>query len=382
MRIALVCPYDWSRPGGVQAHVAGLAGHLATRHQVRVVAPSSEPETDDPWLVPVGRPVPVPFNQSRAPVALSPTAWLRTRRMLAGLVPDVVHVHEPLAPLVSTAATTAAGRPGFPPVVGTFHSWSDRNRLYRLGGPLGRRALARLAAATAVSPAARDYAAGVLGVAPERLTVVPNGVDARFYHDAVPFPDLVDRDRPLLLFVGRLEPRKGCELAVRAFLQARRRRPGVRLCVVGDGSQRRHCEELVPAEARGDVSFVGSVTESDKARFYASADLLVAPNLGGESFGIVLLEAMAAGLPVVASDIPGFRTLAADGSHGYLVPPGDGTALAEAVERVLADPVRAAGMAAECRRTAETYAWPRVGARMENLYRALAPPSSPLTGGP
>lgn len=382
MRIALVCPYDWSRPGGVQAHVAGLAGHLATRHQIRVIAPSSEPETDDPWLVPVGRPVPVPFNRSRAPVALWPGAWRRTRRALTDLAPDVVHVHEPLAPLVSAAATAAAGRPGFPPVVGTFHSWSDRDRLYRLAGPLGRRALARLAAATAVSPAARDYAAGVLGVAPERLAVVPNGVDARFYADAAPFRELVDHDRPLLLFVGRLEPRKGCELAVRAFSHARRQHPGLRLCVVGDGSRRRHCEELVPVEARGDVSFVGAVTESDKARFCASADLLVAPNLGGESFGIVLLEAMAAGLPVVASDLPGFRTLATDGSHGYLVTPGDVTALAEAVDRVLADPVRAAGMAAECRRTAERYAWPRVGARMEDLYRAVAAPSSHLAGGP
>lgn len=375
MRIALVCPYDWSRHGGVRAHVAALAAHLAGRHEVRILAPASEPETADSMLVPVGRPTPVPFNRSVAPVALSPLVAGRTRRALAALAPDVVHVHEPLAPVTSVAAALAGGRRGAPPTIGTFHTWSDRDRAYRLVAPLGRRVVGGLATCTAVSTVARDYAATALGVPANRLPVVPNAVEARRYAEAEPIPELVDPDRPLLLFVGRLEPRKGCDLAVRAFLRLRRAHPQLRLCVVGDGPRRRDCEDLVPADARANVWFAGAVDEEDKRRFYASADLFLAPNLGGESFGIVLLEAMAAGLPIVGSAIPGFRTVMTDGCQGRLVPPGDVAAFSAAVEGLLDDPVRTAGMSAEGRRTAAAHDWPVVGARVERLYEAVVSPS-------
>ncbi|MDP8971451.1 MAG: glycosyltransferase family 4 protein, partial [Actinomycetota bacterium] len=196
-------------------------------------------------------------------------------------------------------------------------------------------------------------------------------VDVAAYAEADPIPDLADPDRPLLLFVGRLEPRKGLDVLVRAFLRLRAAHPRVRLCVVGEGAERRRCQEMVPPSIRPDVLFVGNVAEGDKARYHASADLFVAPNSGGESFGIVLLEAMAAGLPLVATDIPGFRTVAKDGRQGRLVPPGDAFALADALATLLANDRLRTAMAAEGRRTADEYDWPRVARRVEDVYRSV-----------
>lgn len=370
MRLALVCPYDWARHGGVRGHVASLAAQLARRHEVRILAPASAPpggDGIDGLAVGVGRPLPVPYNRSVAPVAVSPLAARRVLRALADFDPDVVHVHEPLAPAVSAAAAAFGPRP----VVGTFHAWSSSDRLYRLVAPAGRRVAARLDARVAVSPAAQQFAAGALSLPLGAFRVVPNGVDVAAYAGAEPIPDLADRDRPLLLFVGRLEPRKGLDVLVRAFLRLRAAQPRVRLCVVGEGPERRRCQEMVPPSIRPDVLFVGTVAEDDKPRYHASADLFVAPNSGGESFGIVLLEAMAAGLPLVATDIPGFRTVAKDGRQGRLVPPGDAFALADALATLLANDKLRTAMAAEGRRTADEYDWPRVARRVEDVYRSV-----------
>ncbi|MDQ3973604.1 MAG: glycosyltransferase, partial [Actinomycetota bacterium] len=184
-------------------------------------------------------------------------------------------------------------------------------------------------------------------------------------------PELADPQRPLLLFVGRLEPRKGLDVLVRAFLRLRGAHPRVRLCVVGEGPERRRCQEMVPPSLRPDVLFVGAVAEAEKPRYHASADVFVAPNTGGESFGVVLLEAMAAGLPVVASDIPGFRVVAKDGRQGRLVPPGDAFALAEAAGTLLTNERLRRAMAAEGRRSVADYDWPRVARRVEQVYDAV-----------
>jgi len=369
MRIALVCPYDWAAHGGVRGHVAALAGQLARDHEVHVVAPSSRPLTD-PGPVPVavvGRPLGVPFNRSVAPVALSPLAVRRVARALAAFDPHVVHVHEPLAPMVSAAAAAFGPRP----VVGTFHAWSDRARAYRAVAPVGRRIARRLDARVAVSPAAQEYAAGALGLPLGAFRVVPNGVDRAAFRAAAPLPELADPERPLLLFVGRLEPRKGLDVAIRAYLRLRASTPRVRLCVVGDGPERSRCQEMVPPSLRPDVLFVGRVAADELPRYHASADVFLAPATSGESFGVVLLEAMAAGLPIVASGIPGYRTVMADGRQGRLVPPGDAFALAEAAGTLLASPALARAMADEGRRTAEQYAWPVVARRVVEVYRAV-----------
>ena len=367
MRVVLVCPYDWIAHGGVRAHVASLAAVLARSHDVRVVAPASQPlggRDVDHLVVTVGKAMAVPFNRSVARVATSPAAGRRALAAIEDFDPDVVHVHEPGVPAVSLAVTSRCRRP----MVGTFHAWSSRDLLYRSAGPVGKRIAQRLAARIAVSPAAQRYHSEALHLPLDAFRVVPNGVDVERFEAAEPLPELADPERPVLLFVGRLEERKGLDVLVRAFLRLRETRPGLRLVVVGDGPERHHCESLLPVGAKPDVLFVGAVTEEDKPRFHASADVYVAPNLGGESFGIVLLEAMAAGLPVVASDIPGFRNVVSDGREGRLVPPGDAKALAREVDRLLDAPRLAAAMAAQGRITAQAFAWHRVAERVAEAY--------------
>ncbi|MPZ72830.1 MAG: glycosyltransferase [Nitriliruptorales bacterium] len=368
VKIALVCPYDWAKHGGVRAHVAALADFLIANHDVRVFAPASSVlarSGADRVVQVVGRPLSVPYNRSVAPVALSPWVVRRTSQALHEFEPHVVHVHEPAAPMVAAAAAGFGPKP----IVGTFHTWSHRDRAYRLVAPVARRIAERLDARVAVSPAAQRFAAEALHLPLGSFRVIPNGVAVAAYAGAEPIPELVDPQRPLLLFVGRLESRKGLDVLVRSFLRLRTTMPRVRLCVVGEGPERERCQQMVPPSIRPDVLFVGAVAEHEKPRYYASADVFVAPNTGGESFGIVLLEAMAAGLPIVGSDIPGFRTVMKDGRQGRLVAPGNAFALADAIGTILSNSRLGAAMADEGRRTAAHYDWPVVGRRVEELYR-------------
>ena len=370
MKVALVCPYDWARHGGVRAHVASLAQHLARDHEVRILAPCSvgpEPDAVGRLVVPVGRPIGIPFNGSVAPVSPSPLAARRVARELAEFEPHVTHVHEPFSPAVSTGAVAFGPRP----IVATFHAWSASARLYRAAAPVGRRLARRLDARIAVSPAAQSYAAGAIGLPLGSFRVIPNGVDVSAYASAEPIGDLHDPDRPLLLFVGRLEPRKGLDVLIRSYLRMRAERPRLRLCVVGEGPERERCQQMVPPSIRPDVLFVGAVDERQKPRYHASADIFVAPATRGESFGIVLLEAMAAGLPVVASDIAGFRSVVKDGRQGRLVPPGDAFAMVDAIGPLLDNANLRRAMAAEGRATADEYDWPVVTRRIEAVYREV-----------
>ncbi|MDX1658134.1 MAG: glycosyltransferase family 4 protein [Nitriliruptorales bacterium] len=361
MHIVLVSPYDLSVPGGVQSHVQHLAAELRREgDQVTTVSPG--PGGDG--HVGVGGTVRVPFNDSVAPIGLRPAAAGRTLRALSDLAPDVVHVHEPAVPWVSLMA---AWRPAAP-TVGTFHAWSDRDLVYRLARPVVRGAIDNLAACVAVSPAAREYHADALGFPAGSFRVVPNGVDVERFETAEPFPELVEDPRLHVLFVGRLEPRKGLEQLVRAFIQVRASRDDVRLLVVGEGPERDRCQQLVPGGLRSDVVFVGRVDGDELARFYRSADLFAAPALGGESFGIVLLEAMAAGCPVVASDIPGYRTAVRDRENGRLVPPDDPSALAEAIGSLLDNEATRDALATEGRGAVQEYDWRHVATRLRDLY--------------
>jgi phosphatidyl-myo-inositol alpha-mannosyltransferase len=364
VRIALVSPYDLTVPGGVQSHVAHLATALTRLgDEVVMVGPGS----DGDGHVSVGRSAKVPFNGSVAPIALVPTARRRTIRALADLRPDVIHVHEPLVPWVGLAASSSAAAP----VVGTFHAWSDASRAYRLARPVGRRVLGRLAAAIAVSDAAAGYHAAALGVAEQRFRIVPNGVDVARFDGAEPLEGLHDPDRPTLLFVGRLEQRKGLEPLIRAFTLLKAARPELRLLVVGDGPERERCQSLLPARLRADVVFLGRVGQADLPGCYAAADVYVSPALGGESFGIVLLEAMATGRALVASDLPGYRSVVRDGLQGSLVPPNDPPALAAAIGTLLDNPSLRAAMAREGRRTVAAYDWTVIAATLRSVYASV-----------
>jgi phosphatidylinositol alpha-mannosyltransferase len=368
MKIALVCPYDWCKPGGVKSHVANLAEFLLERHEVRIFAPTSGELPSrgvNRYVHHVGTPVGIRYNSSVAPVGLGPRVIYRMKRRLEEFGPHVTHIHEPLAPWVSMAATVA----GPMPKIGTFHAWSDSDRIYRATAPFIRKIVSDLKVRVAVSTSAQTFASDALGVPANSFTVLPNGVDDYRFAAATPIDHLVDPARPLLLFVGRLEKRKGLDTVIKAFLRLRAGGHHLRLCVVGEGPERDRCQALIPPSLRTEVLFVGAVSHDELPRYHASADLFVSPANGGESFGIVLLEAMSAGLPVAASDIPGYRTVMTDGIQGRMVPPGDGVALADALEALLANPRLRQAMGAEGIRTAKEFSWPVIGARVEEMYR-------------
>ncbi len=376
MRVAVVAPYDLGVVGGVQSHVAELAGRLrAGGDDVLVVGPGA-PDAAGPGEVRVGRARAVPANGSRAPLALGPGAVRRTRAALRAFRPDVVQVHEPLVPVVGPAAALA----GVAPVVLTFHAHASGGalpRLARAARPLGRAVVRRAAALTAVSPVAAAFHAGTLGVPVARLAVVPNGVDvARFA--GVPRGRPAD-NAPRLLFVGRLEPRKGADLAVAAFATLAAARPDLRLRVVGAGpleADLRRRVAALPADVAARVELRGRVPQADLPAELAAADVAVVPSRGGESFGIVLLELMAAGTPVVASALPAYAAVARDGVEAVLTPVGDAAAMAAGVERVLADPDLAAGLAAAGRARAAAFDWDRVAADVRTVLAAAARPPS------
>lgn len=354
MRVALVCPYSWSVPGGVQTHVAGLAAALRGHGvEVEILAPADEP-TDA--VLPLGRSVPIPSNGSVQRVALGPAAVARTVRAVRGRGYDVVHVHEPMLPWACLAAIAAAPVP----VVGTFHMFRFELLWYRIFGPVVRRAAARLDARIAVSEAARSYVARTL---PGHYDVIPNGID----HDALAALE-GQRGGGRILFVGRPEPRKGLPVLLDAF----RRLPGEPELVLV-GPQGEHGER---------VHALGRIPDEELRQELARADLLCAPSLGGESFGLVLAEGMAAGLPVVASAIPGYVDVLPE-RCGRLVQPGDAAALAGALEELLADEPLRRALGAEGRREAQRFAWPRVAERVLEVYeRAGSARGRGYTGPP
>jgi phosphatidylinositol alpha-mannosyltransferase len=332
MRVALVCPYSLSRPGGVQTQVVGLAGAFQHRgHEVSVLAPLDDGMSPLPpaiELVVTGRSVPLPANGSVAPVTVSPLAVRRGVRALRSTRPDVVHVHEPFAPGVPLGLLVAGG---LPPEVATFHR-SGSSLFYRGLGPVVRRLGRRLAARCAVSVAARTTAASAVD---GDIEVLFNGVDCDRYARADPWPS----HRPVVLFLGRHEARKGLGVLLEAFDRLRGSGGAddgggagrAELWVAGDGPATAELRRRWPPDE--DIRWLGTLTEDEKVRRLAAAEVLCAPSLGQESFGLVLLEAMAAGTVVVASDIPGYRDAA--GGRAVLVPPGRADALADALAAVL-----------------------------------------------
>lgn len=358
VRVAFACPYAWDDPGGVQVHVRELAGYMvAEGHDVVVLAPVRH-RAAEAWVRAVGRPVDITYNRSNAPIDPRPWSLLRAREELRAFRPDVVHVHEPFTPSTSMWATLAAEAP----VVATFHTGAERSRLYDLAAPLIRRIARRIVVRVAVSPVAERAAAGRIGGSFE---IVPNGADVDRFADAEP---AALGEGTKLLFVGRLDERKGFPTAVAAFGRLAADRPELRLIVVGDGPERSAIDGL-PVDVRARVTMLGAVPNVDLPPFERACDLYLGTSVGGESFGIVLVEAMAAGLPVVASDIPGYDEVVTDGVEGLLVPPRDPAAVAQAAGSILDDPDLAARLSTAGRTRAATFDWRVVGARLEALYR-------------
>jgi phosphatidylinositol alpha-mannosyltransferase len=353
----MVCPYSLSIPGGVQAQVLGLARHLRRGgHEVRVLAPCDGPPPEA-FVTPLGDSLPTAANGSIAPLAPDPAAALRTLRVLRDEVFDVIHVHEPLAPGPSLTTVTLH----VAPTVGTFHA-AGRSTSYRLMAPLLRRLLGRIDARVGVSKDALELVQRYLGDDDE-FTVLFNGVETAAIRAATPLPVT----RPAIFFLGRHEQRKG--LAV--LLQAMRLLDlDVSCWIAGDGPD----TDALRIEHAGDarIEWLGRIDEADKLARLRAASVVCAPSLHGESFGVVLIEAMAAGTPVVASAIDGYRNVATDGVDALLVAPGNPHALASALERVLCEPALTAALVAKGSDRADEFSMSRLAVEYVAIYERLS----------
>lgn len=374
MRVGLVCPYSFDVPGGVQAHVADLAEVLLEQgHEVSVLAPVSAPAPDPaggepdplpPWLVSSGGAVPVSYNGSVARVSFGPVVGLRVRRWLTEGGFDVVHLHEPVTPSIALIAMLAAEVP----LVATFHTASLRSRALQAALPLVRPGLEKLSARIAVSEDARRRVVEHLG---GDAVVVPNGVHVDRYASAPVRQEWRGRPgAPVLLFLGRFEePRKGFGVLAEALPALRAEHPGLRVLVAGRGDPR--AARALAGEHADCLELLGSVSEADKASLLASADLYVAPQTAGESFGIVLVEAMSAGTPVLASALPAFSRVLDGGALGQLVPVGDPAALAAAASSLLGGDERRRRLAGEASRAVRRYDWSVVAHRVLTVYETV-----------
>jgi phosphatidylinositol alpha-mannosyltransferase len=361
MKVGLVCPYAWYVPGGVQAHIRDFAEQLLTLgHEVSVIAPADDDDELPSYVVAAGRAVPLPYNGSVARLNFGPLSNSRVRRWLREGAFDVLHVHEPATPSLSLLALYSASGP----IVGTFHSSVIRSRLLHvLQTPL-QPALEKIGARIAVSEAARRT---VLDHGGGDVVVVPNGVHVADFDGDVPL-DGYGRDGRTIGFLGRYdEPRKGFSVLREAFVLLAERRPGVRLLVAGRGDADEALEQF-PDELRGSVTFLGMLADKDKARFLHSLDVYVAPNTGGESFGIILLEAAAASTPIVASDLDAFRAVLDDGQAGELVPIEDPAALAAALDLLLGDDARRAALVEAGRAVARRFDWSVIAQQVLAVY--------------
>ena len=363
MRIGIISPYSLTQPGGVQGQVLSLARVLRGRgHEVRVLGPCDGPPPDA-GVTPLGASLPTPANGSVAPIAPDVSAQLRTIRALRDEEFDVVHLHEPFAPGPTQTALLFKTAP----LVGTFHA-AGGALAYRWFAPIVRRAANRLDVRCAVSTEARDSAAQTLGGTYE---LVFNGVDVEEFRSVDPWPTEV----PAILFLGRHEERKGLGVLLEAFDRMVADGTDARLWVAGEGPE---TAALRARHTDGRIDWLGRIDEAEKLARLAGATAFCAPSLGGESFGIVLLEAMAAGTPVVASDIPGYAKVARSGADALLVPPGDPEALAAGLAGLLARPEEAAALVASGTQRVTEFSMTRLSGTYEEFYqRAVAGVGAP-----
>lgn len=373
MKIGIVSPYAYPRPGGANDHIRNTYAHLREMgHQVRIL---TAPWGDDPPaqdIIQIGRAIAVPYNGSIGRVTLSVRLEWLVRKVLARERFDILHHHEPFVPFLSFQLLDSAACPH----VATFHAFGGFSPSYWLGRPILQPYFDQLDGKIAVSPAARHFVSRYF---PSEYRIIPNGVEVEAFQQATPFPEFRD-GKVNILFVGRAEPRKGLFTLAQAYAKLKKRRENIRLVLCSSGPQLPAVRALLRAERVGDVFFAGRVSDEEKRRWYKTADICCAPSTGRESFGIVLLEAMAAGRPIVASDIHGYKTVVQRNVSALLVEPKDSGALAEALERLVDDPELRAKMGAAGRRRSRQYDWQHVTSELAEYYgeilttRAASPP--------
>ena len=364
MRIGIVCPYAWDIPGGVSAHVHDLAVTLERLgHEVSVLAPAEDDEGLPSFVQSTGKPRAIRYNGSVARLSFGPRTAHRVSKWIEDGQFDVLHVHEPLAPSLSVLACWSAKGP----MVATWHSSMDRSRVLMSLVKLARTAMEKVSARIAVSDAAlttlREHVGG-------DALVIPNGVDTTSFNNAKPLDGWPGEGKSLV-FLGRVdEPRKGLEVLVKAFPAIRERHPDIRLLIAGPGDPSELIASLKATDASA-VTHLGMIADSDKASVLASGTLYIAPNTGGESFGIVLLEAMATGTPVVASNLEAFARVLRDGHAGMLFNNGDSDSLAATVNRLLDDPEWQMRLVTAGHARAAQFDWKIVANQIIEVYESV-----------
>jgi len=368
MKIALVSPYDFAYPGGVANHIVCLERYLTRMgHDVRVIAPASkEVHFYGNRFIPIGTPRAVPASGSIARVTIS--LWLdgNVRKVLRAEKFDVVHLHEPLMPMLCTTVLRLSDAAN----VGTFHAHAGRpgyNFAYPFGTWLLRRWWRRLHGRTAVSEPARDFVSGYF---PADYSVLPNGVDLEHFDASLPPFDEYRDGKTNILFVGRMEKRKGLDYLIRAFGRLKAQDDNLRLLVVGPPSRLLgRYRKYIRRYGIRDVVFLGRASYEDLPRLYQTADIFCSPATSCESFGIILLEAMAMGKPIVASRNEGYQRVIDDGVEGILVPTRDAPALADALSRLIKDPELRLRMGQRGQVKAASYSWAKLAGQVLEVYR-------------
>jgi phosphatidylinositol alpha-mannosyltransferase len=369
LRIGIVCPYSWDVPGGVQTHIRDLTHALQSRgHEVSVLAPGDE-ETADDFVVSAGRAIPVRYNGSVARLAFGPFSGQRVRKWIDEGNFDVVHVHEPAAPSISLVTCLVSEGA----LVGTFHTSNARSRMMAVSAGFLKVALEKLSARITVSAPAHVTLGDHSELFGASTVTIPNGVDVSEYSEAEPMA-IEPADAQVVVFLGRIdEPRKGFQVLAPALATIAGQCPKARFFIAGPGDAD-HATKLIPKSARSRVHFLGRISEAEKASLMARADVFVAPNTGGESFGIILLEAMAAGAAVVASDLEAFSLVLGADPVGKMFANEDSAALAHAVIEVLRDDVLRQDFVTRGKDQAYKYDWNVLVDEVIGVYESVRVP--------
>ena len=359
LKIGIVCPYSWDTPGGVQNHIRDLAEFLiAAGHEVSVLAPATDEQNLPSYVVNAGKPISIPYNGAVARVLFGPVAFARVRQWISQGDFDLLHLHEPAIPSISLLACWAADGP----MVGTFHAAAKRQKIIFAIGPILEPAIEKLSARIAVSEAARLTLTDHLDT---DAVVIPNGIYASRYSEGNPQEKWQGNT---LGFIGRFEePRKGLSILLGALPVIARFAPDVKVFVAGPGDPSEIQEEIDP-QLRHRFEFLGKISEEEKADFMSSVSIYVAPNTGGESFGIILAEALAGGACVVASDIPAFDDLLGHGQYGALFKSEDSTDLAKVIIDLLRDDKKRSELASKGQARGQSFDWKIVAQQIYSVY--------------
>ena len=359
LKIGIVCPYSWDTPGGVQNHIRDLAEFLIeSGHDVSVLAPVIDESNLPEYVVNAGKPISIPYNGAVARVLFGPVAFARVRQWISQGEFDLLHLHEPAIPSISLLACWAADGP----MVGTFHAAAKRQKIIFAIGPILEPAIEKLSARIAVSEAARLTLTDHLDT---DAVIIPNGIYANRYTDG---KTIEKWSGNTIGFIGRFEePRKGLSVLVDALPVISRFAPDVKIFVAGPGDPAEVIEGIDP-QLRQRFEFLGKITESEKADFMSSVAVYVAPNTGGESFGIILAEALAGGACVVASDIPAFDDLLGHGEFGALFESESSTELAKVVIDLLRDETKRKELSARGKERSKKFDWTVVAQQIYSVY--------------